>query len=235
MQKLTSPFELIKKSFAIFSNKDNFLFFVKIYALLLPFALLSLAQDYFLSSQSKNLNLSDPGVIFSHYPWFMWTYLTIGIVYLVVMFWVSVSGILAVSGVVDNKKTTVKEVFSNSWKKLWPFSLLSIVLGILTVLGLVLLIIPGILVLVWFNFAGFEMILKGSGIKESMLNSKKLVNGRFWKVFGRMVVFGIFMLLIQLMFSLAPYNIGSLVTPILGALTLLPYFLLYKELSVSNS
>jgi len=235
MQKLTSPVRLIKKSFAIFSDKDNFLFFVKIYAPLLPFALLSLIQDYFISSQSKNLNLSNPSMVFSHYPWFMGVYLVVGIAYFVVTFWVSASGILAVNSIVENKKITVKEVFANSWQKVLPFLLLSIILGILTVLGLVLLIVPGVLVMVWFSFAGYEMVLNGSGIKASMSNSKKLVSGRFWKVFGRIVVFGVFMILVQLVFSLIPYNVGSLITPLLGALTLLPYLLLYKELSVPNS
>lgn len=85
--------------------------------------------------------------------------------------------------------------------------------------------------MVWFHFSGFELVTKGAGIKQSMGKSKSLVAGKFWKVFARFLVFGLFGVLVQMVLSLLPFGLAGVVMPLLGALFLLPYFLLYKELS----
>lgn len=76
-------------------------------------------------------------------------------------------------------------------------------LGILTVLivfgGTLLFIIPGILFAVWFSFSSYAFIFDGTGIRESLRTSKKLVKGRFWKVLWRFI----YPALIQILFYIA--------------------------------
>lgn len=230
MEKLSSPIALIKKSFDIFFEKNNLIYFLKIYAWLLPFQLFFLYQNYFVDTQSKLLNSTNIQEIIFKYPWFLVAVILVNLVFMVVSFWVDVAGIKAIIGVVGGKTKTVKETFLFSWKILWPFSLVSILVGIIQVGGLLLLIIPGIIFSVWYGFSKFVFLNQNVGIVESLKESKKLVVGRFWNVFGRTIVFVIFTVICQTIFTLVPFRIGSFITPLFGVLFILPYFLLFKEL-----
>lgn len=231
MGTLSSPIDLIKKSFRLFFDKENMIYFLKIYVILVPFAIFSLYQDSLININTQNLNPNELSVILAKYGWLLGLGFLVNLAYLVISFWVSAAGITAVSGITAGSRTPIREVFGTAWKKLWVFSLLSIVVGLITGFGFLLLIIPGILFLVWFRFSGFEILTKDIGVGEAMRNSKKLVSGRFWKVFGRILVFGLFGILVGIVFSAIPMGIGSVISPLFGALLVLPYFLLYKELS----
>lgn len=220
---LSGPVELIKKSFEIFFKKENLLYFLKIYALLIPFSILSLFQNNFLNSKIQSL--TDPLQVFSQYSWVVVPGIIIGLIGLIISFWINASGILAVSKATSGEALSVKETFSTTWKMLFRFSVLDILIGLIVGLGFILLIIPGILFWVWFSFAGFELITKGIGVKESLGNSKKLVAGRFWKVFGRLIVFGLFSALAGFLVSVVPFGAGGVITTLLGALFILPPYL----------
>ena len=62
--------------------------------------------------------------------------------------------------------------------------------------------------------------------------SKQLVKGSFWKVFGRLFIFGLFNILVQILALFVPFGIGSIVVTIVGALFFIPLYLLYEELKV---
>ena len=84
--------------------------------------------------------------------------------------------------------------------------------------------------------AKFIFIDQGLGIKASLSASRELLRGRFWSVFWRFLVFGLFFGLIGgialYLLSLIPYGIGSIISTLMGAFFILPYYLLFKELSV---
>lgn len=233
--KLTSPIETLKKSIAVFFKKENLVYFIKIYALLFPFALFFLFQDRFIKIPTGGFNVSEASQILSGAGWLIWLSIPIGLAYLVISFWISAAGIKAVANVLEGLPLDFRQTLSFTWKKLLMFSLLSIVVGLIISLGFVLLIIPGIIFLVWYRFSSFEFMTKDAGIGASLSGSKKLIAGRFWPVLGRMIVFGIFGMLLQIVFGLIPLNLGSLVQPFFGALFILPYFFLYKELSSGGS
>jgi uncharacterized membrane protein len=76
------------------------------------------------------------------------------------------------------------------------------------------------------------LIVEGKmGVKESLLESKKLVKGYFWKIFIRLVVFALFSFILQSMLLFIPFGIGTVIFDLCGAFFLLPAFLLYKEVS----
>jgi hypothetical protein len=229
--KLSGPIDLIKKSLSLFFEKENFIYLVKIYAPLLPFQLFFVLQTYFVDSQSKVLNTTDLSLVYSTYIWLTVVVVVVNLLNIIIAFWVSLAGIIAVSGIVSGKKTTVKEVFASSWTRLRLFALLSVLVGLIEIGGGILLIIPGIIFGIWYGFSEFVFVVEGRGIKDSLKASKKLVVGRFWKVFGRVLVFGMFSVLFQVIFSLIPYGIGSIIFSVFGALFVIPYFFLYKELS----
>lgn len=219
---LSGPIDLIKESFRIFFDRKNLTYFFKVYSLLLPFSFLFLLQSKYSASISDSL---------TKYVWLIPVALVLAIAYALFSFWVSASGVVAVQNVVSGGSLVFKETFARSWKILGKFALLQIAVGLLTGLGFIFLIIPGILFLVWYSFSGFEMITKDVGVGEAMGGSKRLVSGRFWKVFGRILVFGLFGTVVQIVFSFIPWDLGSVVSMLFGGLLVLPYFLLYKELS----
>lgn len=230
---LSGPIYLIKESFRVFFEGKNLIHFLKIYSPMVPFAIFFLFENSIFNQDISNLTLTDSGTSLSKYGWVLGLGLVVRLIYAVVSIMVAAAGIKAMSEVVSGNTGGVGETFRFAWARVWKFALLSVVVGLITGLGFVLLIVPGVLFLVWFNFSVFEMITKDVGIKDSMGGSKKLVTGRFWKVFGRVLVFALFGALFQIIFSAIPLGIGGAIMPLFLALTSLPYFLLYEELQGS--
>lgn len=214
--KLSGPIELIRESVDIFFKKNNLLYFVKLYALLLPFT-------FFGDFYSKNF-LKPEDIKTS--PWLFWIWLA----YAVVSVWVSVASIISIKEILESKNPDLKSTLVSSWKKLVGFVLVGLLVGLIVFSGVLLLVIPGIIFGVWLYFSQFAYLDKNLGIRESLRVSKALVDGRFWSVFGRMLAIGLLMGLASMVVSSVPY-LGSVVVCLFGALSTLPMFLLYKELS----
>jgi hypothetical protein len=220
MKKLSSPFDLIKKSVNIFLKKENLIFLAKIYVPVAFFSVLSIAQSFLPASvlNSKSVLLVILMVL-------------IQILYVFVSVFVTASGIIALSRVIDGKELSVKKIYKSAWKTYWIFLLLSVVLLLAYLFGFVLLIVPGLLFVVWFAFSRFIMIEKGFGVKASLLKSKYLVKGIYWKILGRLIIIGAFMVVVEVVLSIVPYGIGAILTSLCGGLFILPLYLLYKEVS----
>lgn len=223
MQKLSSPVKLIDESFKIFFAKENIFYFISIYLVLVPFQILSYFQESMVGS--GNLDSSPYTYIIA----------AINILYFLVYLLTSVAGIMAVKNVVDGEKFNFKDTMIFAWKKLWGFVLLSALLFLIILGGSILLIIPGILFSVWFTFAKFIFIDQGLGIKASLGKSRELLKGRFWSVFWRLLVLGLFFGFIvgisMYLLTLIPFGMGSAISVLAGAFLILPYYLLYKELA----
>lgn len=220
MKKLTSPFKLIEKSINLFKIKENLIFMVKIYLPLIIFPIISIAFAYipFFVNNSNTV-------------WYVVLVSSIRIIFMLVSTFITASAILAMSKIVGGKDLTPKEIFKKAWKNYWMFLLLNVVVSILYVLGLVLLIVPGLLFIVWFVFSRFIMIEKQNRIKESLLRSKQLVKGYFWKILWSLIVFAVFGLLVEIVLGAIPYGIGSIIWALGGGFFVLLPYLLYKEIS----
>jgi hypothetical protein len=221
MEEPSSPIELIKRSVDIFSKKDNFWFFIKIYSFMLPFSLFFVLQGFIPGLTGSQVN----------YTLQLGVNVLVNLLYLLISTWVSVSAISSFERILTGEKLSAVEVLKKGCKKYWwSYFLLTIVLALISGIGFILLIVPGILFITWFAFARFILVEKGLKIKECLIKSREMVRGRFWKIFGRLLIFGIFELVVEIIFSAIPYGIGSIFTGFLGALFILPSYLLYKEL-----
>jgi hypothetical protein len=229
-KKLSNPIDIIKNSSNIFFEKTNLISFLKIYSLLIPFQLFFLYQSYFIESQSKILNTGNAQDVIFKYPWFFVSIILVNLLFMIVSFWVELSGIHIITSVTNGRSKTTKEIFSASWKMIWPFSLLSILIGLIEVGGFILLIIPGVIFSLWYGFSKFVFVNEGKGVIDSLKKSKELVVGRFFPVLGRVIVFSVLIFLFQMAITLIPFSIGSVLVQLFGALFVLPFFLLYQEL-----
>ena len=83
----------------------------------------------------------------------------------------------------------------------------SLVSGLIMLLGFVLLIIPGVILSVWYTFVGIIAVLENDTLGEALAKSKAYVKGRWWGIFWRMLCGFI---LIYLTYIFVTFIIGML-------------------------
>lgn len=109
------------------------------------------------------------------------------------------------------------------------YIVVSIVFAAAVFLGLVLLIIPGLIVLVWFSLYQPVFVAEGNTTIKALSRSKELVKGYFWAIVGRMVLLGISIAVVTGLLGLIPVasNIASLV---ISPISIAFLYLIYKDL-----
>lgn len=217
--KLSGPIYLIKKSIQIFFDRKNFIYFLEIYLILVPFVFLSSVQN--LMPKTSFPFLSGISLFTA----------AAGLIYFIFYFWTLAAGIEAVKRVLGGGKLSFKDTFAHTWKKLWKFFLLSILLSLIILGGFILLVVPGVIFMIWFAFSGFILIDQDKGVVKSLSASKTIVKGRFWPVLGRIIVFGLFGIIVRIVLGAVPFGIGPSLTALAGGLFVLPSYLLYRELA----
>lgn len=91
----------------------------------------------------------------------------------------------------DEKMLSIKQAILAGKPKVVPFFLTCLLMGLLTLVGFVLLIVPGIYLAVALSFSIWFVVLEGIDGTDALKKSKELVQGRWFAVFGRWVVVGI--------------------------------------------
>lgn len=145
-------------------------------------------------------------------------------------------------------KINDKEAKKDIWRAFWPYLGVSILVGLLTGIGFLLFIIPGIIVSLMYFTAQYEVIIAGKGVFASMAESKKQTKGRKWNLFATLfwaylwpslgvmalyVIIGILAALIISSDVIGPAVMGVLMTTL--EMALLPFFMalsieLYRHL-----
>ena len=89
---------------------------------------------------------------------------------------------------------------------LWQYAVAHLLAGLIILLGLILLIVPGIYFIIRFSMVRF-LVLEGAGIKGSLKKSGELTEGIKWQLLGFLIVLCLVNLLGLLFFF-----VGLLVT-----------------------
>ncbi len=110
----------------------------------------------------------------------------LGLLLVVVSLMVQVAIVRALDG--DNDNPDVMELLKKSKSLILPLLLVGILAALAVVGGLILLIVPGIIFMVWFAFSTYTLILEDKHGVEALKASKALVVGRWWDVFGRFIL-----------------------------------------------
>lgn len=108
-------------------------------------------------------------------------------------------------------------------QKFWSFLGASLLVSIVVVLGMILLIVPGVIFALMFMFATMIVIDRGLGPIESMKESRRITTGYKWKLLGLALV-------------LTLLNLAGLFALVVGLLVTVPVTVLaftraYRELS----
>ncbi len=102
------------------------------------------------------------------------------------IFWVATAYFTALRDADEN--TGIKENLKRARPLIGSFLVVGLLTQLVALGGFVLLIIPGIIFMVWYCFAPMIMVAEGKKGRAALAQSKAYVAGRWWKVFGRIVL-----------------------------------------------
>ncbi len=109
------------------------------------------------------------------------------------------------------EKPTFKEVFNQGMKLALPVYLLGLVIGLMTLGGFVLFVVPGLIMAIFLSFALFERILHSTNLTDSLRGSYTMVNDNFGFIFTRwLVVVGFYLVF----FGFVPEFFGAISEPL---------------------
>lgn len=131
----------------------------------------------------------------------------------------------------------VVEAYRKGWSLLGSYVWINILTGLIVVVGFVLLLIPGIIVSVWFLFPSYVLAVEGVRGADALQKSKSYVQGHWWAVFGRLCAiylayFILFLVVGNIDSTLAaPVDFASMIVDLFAFPFLTVYmFLLYQDL-----
>lgn len=219
--------ELLRSSWGDFTTKPKL--YVSIYLLPLLFSLLFIYFDQIPESDMSTVeNIALVLVI---------------LVTMVVNLMMGVALILTAAG----RTNTFMEAYQTSIKYIWRYLFVGIVGGLAVLLGLILFIIPGIIVAVWFSQAYVVAVMEDKGVIASLKKSKEYVTGKWWAVAWRIIALIAIMIvvtsglvaLVDLLGLVISEEVAS-VAVYLANCVIVPFsiiysYQLYKDLSSRNN
>src|SRR3989344_5334634 len=159
-----------------------------------------------------------------------------GLAMVYVVLWSSAAMTMAAMIAAGEEKVEVKESYRRARSKIGALAWVGLVGGLAVLGGGLLLVVPAIIMGIWFFGSSFVVMEDAGRGAEALLKSKHLVAGRWWGVFGRLLVAGLVALgvsllagLIQLI-PLIGWVVGMIVNLALGPWMLIYSYLLYKDL-----
>jgi hypothetical protein len=143
-------------------------------------------------------------------------------------FWLSGALVTAVADIRDGRADlTLGETIQRVRPRLWTLVGAGLLAGLGIVLGLILLIIPGLILLTWWSLVGPVVVLEGLGVTESLGRSREVVRGNGWNVFGIIIITTILLAVVRgivaAIFSWAPDWLAALAADLIGSSLTAPF------------
>src|SRR5215210_639074 len=160
------------------------------------------------------------------------------IVALIALFWLQGTLVRAVEDVRDGRADlSLGETFDSVKPHLSSIIVAGILAGLGIVLGLILLIVPGLVLLTWWILIVPVIVLERRSAGESFSRSRELVRGYGWRVFGviilTIVIYIIAGIVLRILLSpladwlqsfVGDIVVGTILTPFLAVTWTLLYF-----------
>jgi hypothetical protein len=99
--------------------------------------------------------------------------------------------VVVVQGLARGEEPVVGAALSAAASRLLPAVGAVVIYALAVTVGLILLIVPGIYLAVRWYFAAQAAVVDGLGPKAALVRSGELVDGRWWRVLGLVVVFSL--------------------------------------------
>lgn len=157
-------------------------------------------------------------------------FLIIGII---VSLWAQVALFYAVKE--RDRKIGIKEALDKGWHKLLSYFWISLLSGFIVAGGLLLFIIPGIILSIYFSLAAYVLVSESKKGTAVLFRSKQLVKGYWWKVFRRLLVLSFVLGLIAVPINIIAeifdlVFIASIISMLIAPFSVIFVFLIYDNL-----
>jgi hypothetical protein len=142
---------------------------------------------------------------------------------------ISLLGRLALLGFIHrpDNYTGLLSFYKAFWQFLGKFLATQVLAGLFILLGLILLIIPGLVLAVRYLFVPFIVIAEGKSGRAALSQSSQAVKGKFWGVAGRSLFIGLLSLVISGIATQIDNTIIASILQILMALVIAPLTTIY--------
>jgi len=132
-----------------------------------------------------------------------------------------------------DKNIKVWQAFKEALSYFWRYLGLYILMGLALFLGFLALVIPGIVMYIWFSFAVFVLAFENIGGSAALKRSKALVQGFWWTVAARFVFWMILIGIVSLVLDLPGIIAAQLGLSEIGVLLIgLPFLLVRIALNL---
>jgi len=150
--------------------------------------------------------------------------------------------------------TTWQLAYRSAWHRLGDYLWLAILTGLMVAGGIMLFVVPGIIFSLWFFLGAWVLIFEDLKGRDALLKSKFYVQGYWWAIFGRQLVFSLLIaaiaggaMLLGLLLSFLVKTISSttssiliivwqcLVSLLISPLTVGLSYVLYQDLKNKKS
>ena len=112
--------------------------------------------------------------------------------------------------------TTWQAAYRLSWHKLGAYLWLAILTGLVVMGGTMLFVIPGIIFTLWFIFPAWILVFEGLKGRDALLKSKFYVQGYWWAIFGRQLLFSLLVAAVvggAMLFGLLLSSLVKMISP----------------------
>lgn len=92
----------------------------------------------------------------------------------------------------QKKKIDVRASLYQGAHKLIPIVWVSFLTSLMIAGGFILFVVPALIFFVWYKFSSYEVVMDDVGGTAALGASRRLVTGRWWAVFVRLLVPGVF-------------------------------------------
>lgn len=243
-QVISSPIELLQKSFKIF--KLGFWDLMKM--LLVPFLGMVPLVIVLAIFGFFNFILKDSGIANGVVNFILGL---LGIASVVVLIYVATVAKIGMYRLINNRMESmathetksIKEILMNSRKYFWSYIAVSILVFIFVMLWSILFIIPGIIFAIYYSFSIWSLIIGDNKPSKSIKRSRELVKDYWWAVVGRFLFLGLIYIIFIMITSIPYIFVGdesiagmiwggfvNLVVFILSPLALIYNYFIYKDL-----
>ena len=131
-----------------------------------------------------------------------WTGLFI-LISIVIYVMISVTSLYFIKSYIVNKgKVDFLEVRTNTFKNIWKFLGLGVLVSIMVMFGAVLCYAPGIYLIIVFSLSTSIMVFEDKSISDTISHSFTLIKNEWWTTFGVLIAVGILIGLLGSIFSI---------------------------------
>lgn len=236
-QKLPPAKEILKESWIIYKERFWTLISISIVPALIMLVIALIAGGGLFFTSKFKVN------IFATFGMWGILILIFFIALIYISIWSAAAGLFAIKD--HQEKIGFTEAFNRSRKYISPLFVTGLLTGLAVFGGLLLLIIPGILFMLWFSQSAYVVINENLSGSKAMSRSKAYVQGRIGEIFGKYFYIIIILFLAGFILGIIDtiifktlgtnpeksFGLSNVFSIIIGPLSAVYYFRVYKYLN----